>query len=103
MVSRDSKVQFAVVVTTIALATLWLRYGTTDAVASGLFVVCYVHLLAGSHVYLAARGDGGEVPSPLAGGSSGWSVSAPSRCWWATPSAASDWAAWHFPGLFGRL
>ncbi|MDS0258163.1 hypothetical protein NDI56_01925 [Haloarcula sp. S1CR25-12] len=63
MVSRDSKVQLAVVVATMALATLWVRFGTPGAVTSGLFVVaCYVLLFAGSHVYLAARGDGGDVP-----------------------------------------
>jgi len=63
MVSRDSKVQLAVVAMTMVLATLWVRLGTPDAVTSGLFVVaCYVLLFAGSHVYLAARGDGEDVP-----------------------------------------
>jgi ammonia channel protein AmtB len=63
MVSRDSKVQVAVVAITMAIATLWVRFGTPDAITSGLFVVaCYVLLFAGSHVYLALRDDGEDVP-----------------------------------------
>ncbi|WP_262176156.1 hypothetical protein [Haloarcula laminariae] len=63
MVSRDSKVQVGVVVATMALATLWVRFGTTGTVTSGLFVAaCYVFLFAGSHAYLATRGDGEDVP-----------------------------------------
>ncbi|MFC6755908.1 MULTISPECIES: hypothetical protein [Haloarcula] len=63
MVSRDSKVQLAVVVATMALATLWIRSGTSGALASGLFVVaCYVLLFAGSHAHLAVRGDGEDIP-----------------------------------------
>jgi hypothetical protein len=65
MVSRDTAVQAAAVVAAATLAALSTQFGSvTSGVALLLGAASYVVVFAGSHIYLALRGDGEMVPVP---------------------------------------
>ncbi|MBV0923208.1 hypothetical protein KTS45_03260 [Halomicroarcula limicola] len=63
MVSRDTIAQFGAVAVAMALAALSAQFGDLNAAPSLLLAAAtYLVLFAGSHVYLALRGDGEAVP-----------------------------------------
>ncbi|WP_135302603.1 hypothetical protein [Haloarcula amylovorans] len=63
MVSRDTVVQVGAVLVAMALAALSAQFGDLDATPALLLAaLAYLVIFAGSHVYLALRGDGESVP-----------------------------------------
>ena len=61
MVSRDTAVQITAVLVAILLAGLSQQFGGTTPLLLG--AGAYIVVFAGSHVYLALRGDGEAVPT----------------------------------------
>ena len=63
MVSRDTAVQTVAIVVAAALAVLSTQFGSaTSGPAFLLGAAAYIAVFAGSHIYLALRGDGETVP-----------------------------------------
>jgi len=63
MVSRDTGVQVAAVVVAMTLAYLSTQSSTvTEGIPLLLGAGSYIVVFAGSHIYLALRGDGETVP-----------------------------------------
>ncbi|MBX0285839.1 hypothetical protein [Haloarcula salinisoli] len=63
MVSRDTSVQVAAVVVATTLAVLSAQFGSPTAGTPLLLgAASYIVVFAGSHIYLALRGDSESVP-----------------------------------------
>ena len=63
MSRRETALQIAAVAIGLALSMLWVRFGSPGSFTTALFVgAFYVIVLAGTHVVLALRGEGGSVP-----------------------------------------
>ena len=63
MVSRDTSVQAAAVVVAMTLAAMSVQFGGGTSGRPLLFgAASYIVVFAGSHIYLAVRGEGEAVP-----------------------------------------
>ena len=63
MSRRETALQLAFVALAVVLSVLWLQFGAVNTFSSALYLgTFYVIVFAGTHVVLALRGDGEDVP-----------------------------------------